>query len=332
MSGSGNSGGELVVVVVNYRTPGLTLRCMESLAEERREWGRFRVVLVDNASGDGSAEELGGAIRGRGWGEWIDFRLLGRNLGFAGGNNLVLEEELGKPSPAPFLLLLNSDTVVHRGCLRASVESLRRQGGAGAMSCLVLNEDGSVQNVCRRFPTPVREVVRAFGLPWVLPRVFGWGDLEDGGWDRRVVARDVDWISGAFFLARAEALRQVGLMDTEFFFYGEDCEWCWRFWRRGWRVWYDPAGQITHLGGGSSDSSRLLDRQRQRYRWGAWLLVQRKCFGAWAEGVVWGSYVLAAWLQLRREELAGRRGSQKAEEYRVRLEVLRELKPRRRAA
>ena len=313
---------QLAVVILNFRTPDVTIDCLKTLAAEYARWPRFRVVLVDNASGDDSVPRIGEAIRANDWTGWLDFRPFPKNLGFAGGNNVILREWLADPACAPYLLLLNSDTLVHPGCLEKSVAALEAEPGVGALSCQLLNRDGTVQNVCRRFPRPDRETVRAFGLPWVFPGRFQWADLEDAGWDRRAGPRDVEWISGAFFLARPEALRQAGVLDEDFFFYGEDCEWCHRIFRAGYRIRFDPSGEIVHLGGASSDSTRVRNRTRDIYTWKARFLTQRKCYGRLAEWWVRGCYIVVfaartLWLTLR-----GQAGTPKHAEMREGLSQL----------
>jgi GT2 family glycosyltransferase len=166
------------------------------------------------------------------------------------------------------------------------VEATRRDAGVGVMSCKVLNADGSIQNVTRRFPSPSRVAMMLAGLPWKLPRLFGWADCEDLGWDRERTARDVDWVGGAFMMIRSEVLERLGGLDESFFFYGEDVEFCRRAWRAGWRVRYEPVGSITHLGGASSDPGRLPERARSTHAWNGRYLVQRRCYGRVAAAVV----------------------------------------------
>lgn len=314
---------ELSIHVLNFRTAGLTVDCLETLAAERGSYGDFHVYLTDNASGDDSVGVLEGAIREKGWGEWVTFWPLERNLGFAGGNNESLRRVLAEPEVAPFQLLLNSDTLVHPGCLGASVAWMKAHERTGAFSCMLRNRDGSVQNVCRKFPRPDRETARALGLPYVLPRAFAWADLEDMGWEREgAESRVVEWVGGAFMLLRTEAVRQAGLMDERFFFYGEDCEWCFRLRRHGWEVRFDAGASITHLGGASSDTTRLLDKRREILTWKARFLVQRACYGRVAEVWVRGVYIYAFAMRVVWLALTGQRGTVKYESIRSGLSTL----------
>jgi GT2 family glycosyltransferase len=277
-----------------------------------------KAVIVDNASGDGSVGQIAEAITGERWSDWASVHEAPRNGGFAYGNNRGWE----RSTDAEYVLLLNSDTIVAPGCLQHCLSVMERDRLIGAMSCLVLNRDGSVQNVCRRFPNPLNQFLSAIGLPYRWPRFFGWANTEELNWDRRTVARDVDWIGGAFMLLRGDLIRRIGLLDEDFFFYGEDVELCHRIWKAGLRVYYDPGASITHLGGGSSDPSRLAAAQRSLHRWQARYLVQRKCYGAWAAWLVRLIDITAYSLRRLRLALSGQRRS---ERYRLVCDVLRLL-------
>ncbi len=289
---------KLAILILNFRTPQLTMDCLASLEMEVAGLGNgeVRVLLLDNASGDDSVPVLEEGIRERGWSAWVDLIAGDTNLGFAGGNSFLMERVLEMEEPPPFMLLLNSDTVVDSGCLEICLRAVQADPRIGAYSCMLRNGDGSVQNVARKLPTPVRATFHALGLPWTLPRLFGWADLDDRGWDREAGARDVEWIGGAFLLTRTDLVRKIGGLDNDFFFYGEDMEFCHRVRKAGHRVLFDPAGSITHLGGASSDPARLLDERKARYGWQARLLVQRKCYGRWAEGwTVWVHRSILRW-------------------------------------
>ena len=272
-------GMELVVIILNYRTPQCTIQCLESLARERANGLTLRVVLVDNASGDDSTACLSHAITHHQWSDWVILLPQPLNLGFSGGNNAGIRHALNHGSQSEYILLLNSDTMVHPGCLTASLARMREAPRIGALSCMVRNPDSSVQNVCRRFPRPDLETFRAIGLPHRYPKLFGWADLDDPKWNRETTAREVDWIGGAFMLLRADVLKAIGGLDETFFFYGEDVALCHEIRKRGWRIFFDPSGEITHLGGGSSDASRLMERRKLTLVWRARIQVQRKCYG-----------------------------------------------------
>lgn len=300
---------DLAIIIINFRTPQYTIDCLASLVPERADIPGLRVFLVENASGDDSADRIAAAITKYHWHSWVEFLPQKKNLGFAGGNNVAIRKILAEPNPPEFVLLLNSDTIVHRGCLKKTIERMRREPDIGNLSCMLRNRDGSVQNVCRKFARPDRETVRALGLPYMMPRLFRSADLEDLDWNRETTARDVEWIGGAFMLLRTEVLEKIGGLDETFFFYGEDTEFCHRIWQNGWRIYFDPAGEITHFGGGSSDPTRLADRRKVILTWIARFRVQEKCYGKLAAIWIRALYTISVSLNLFVMLLTGRKGS-----------------------
>jgi len=279
---------KLGVIILNYRTAGQTVACLESVCMQDEV--TLRAVVVDNGSGDESAQTIAAFIEKMKWGNWASVLPLEKNGGFAFGNNRGIET-VGE---VDYVVLLNSDTRLHDGCLKKCLAIMEADKGIGVMSGMLVGQDGSVQNAARKFPTPMRAMVSSLGLPWKWPRRFGWGDIQDWGWDRRTVRRDVDWLCGAFLFIRAAAMKQTGLLDEDFFFYGEDIEFCHRMGKSGFRCWYDPSAVITHIGGASgvADARGL----RSRADW----LVQRKCYGLGAAVLVGAVGRIAAGLRRRK--------------------------------
>jgi GT2 family glycosyltransferase len=271
----------LAVIVLNYRTPDLTAQCLRSLAPCLDEGGPgSRLLLVDNASGDDSVTLLRRVLKDTGLSARTTLIESGANLGFARGNNLALARLHDVDT---HVLLLNSDTIVRPGAIARCVQLLGARPEIGVVSCRLDNADGSPQANARRLPTPSRMTAQVFGLPYSFPRAFAWADLEDRTWDRLAECREVEWVGGAFMLIRGELLREVGGLDSGFFFYGEDAEFCHRVRRAGRRVWYEGSVSIVHLGGGSSDPVRLAAKVRDRCHWEARYLLQRRCYGRLAE-------------------------------------------------
>lgn len=300
---------ELAVVIINYRTPQCTIQCLASLARERAHYAGFCVILIDNASQDESNARLLEAILENHWAQWITFLPQTSNLGFSGGNNAAIQYAFQQPDPPEFLLLLNSDTLVHEDCLRRTLMRMRNTPKIGALSCMVRNADGTVQNVCRKFPNPLLETCRVLGLPYLVPKVFSWADTEDPHWDRLTTAKAVDWIGGAFMLLRSEALRAAGALDEDFFFYGEDTELCHRIHKQGWLVFFDPIAEITHLGGASSTPSQLPNLRKLELAWNAKLRIQHKCYGKPSALWMHAVYLVSITLNLISMWASGRQGS-----------------------
>lgn len=266
---------------MNFRTPTVTLDCLRSLEPEVAANPGTRVVVLDNGSGDDSVERIREGIAAQGWGSWCDLVAESNNWGFAGGNNRALDHA-NRGGGAEYVLLLNSDTLVHPGCLAYCLSVMDKDATIGTMTCLLLNRDGSPQNVCRKFPTPLRCLACSFSLPWRLPKLFGWANCDDPNWDRMTTVRDVDWLAGAFMLLRGDWIAKHGLLDERFFFYSEDVEICHRIWKSGFRCHYDPRARITHLGGASSDPSRMSTGKLNIHSWRGRYLAQRICYGWWA--------------------------------------------------
>jgi N-acetylglucosaminyl-diphospho-decaprenol L-rhamnosyltransferase len=300
---------DLLIVILNYRTVELTIQCLRSIFAHRGEVREMRVVVVDNGSADGSVERIEAEIAEQRWGDWCEVLALPNNVGFAAGNNRALQRLGASPNAYRYVLLLNSDTVLHAGTLRKSREIMETGATIGMMSCRLLSSDGATQNVTRRFPTPLRQMVCAFGLPWIWPGLFSWADVYDVPPVQLEIKRDCDWIGGAYMFIRAEALQQVGLLDESFFFYGEDIEFCHRFHQKGFRIHYDPSTSVTHIGGSSSDPMRMPRRQKDLYMWQSRYRVQRKCYGRYAAALVRCADVMAFAMRKMKLLLSGRRGS-----------------------
>jgi GT2 family glycosyltransferase len=235
---------ELEVVVVSHGAEALLRRCLRSLAEHPISSGEMRVTVVDSGSPDETPEMVAR--------EFPTVRLLRRgNIGFSAANNLALRE-----SEAAAMLLLNPDTEVYAGTLDAALARLRSEPRIGMVGVKLVTESGELDHACKRsFPTPLSALAHFTGI--------GRGEDAGGALGQYRAthldddeAGEVDAVNGAFMLCRAEAIREVGLLDEGYWLYMEDLDWCHRFWDAGWKVFYEPAGVALHVKGGSSASRR----------------------------------------------------------------------------
>jgi GT2 family glycosyltransferase len=231
-----NSGLTLEVVIVSHGAEALLRRCLRSLAEHPISAGEMRVTVVDSGSSDGTPDMVEV--------EFPEVRLLRRgNIGFSAANNLVLRQ-----SHAAAVLLLNPDTEVYAGTLDAALARLRSDERIGMVGVKLVTESGELDHACKRsFPTPLSALAHFTGVGGSQYRAAHLGDDEAG---------EVDAVNGAFMLCRAEAVREVGLLDEGYWLYMEDLDWCHRFWDAGWKVFYEPAGVALHVKGGSSPRRR----------------------------------------------------------------------------
>jgi GT2 family glycosyltransferase len=225
---------DLSIVIVNWNTRDLLRDWLQSI-EAGRGSLQLEVLVVDNASCDGSAE----MVRT----EFPQVQLIENkeNLGFAAGNNVALMKAAGR-----FVMLLNTDTLVHGTVLADAVAWLEAHPDVGVIGPRVLNSDGTDQPSCSAFPSLKFLTMQACGLT----KISRWDRYRMTGWDRSSELK-VDVISGAAMFVRREAMEDVGLLDEAFFFYGEETDWCHRFGRAGWGLVFVPIPEVTHFGGGA---------------------------------------------------------------------------------
>ncbi len=228
---------DLSIVIVNWNTSVLLRDCLHTVFAGL---GRLQaqVFVVDNASSDGSLAMLAAEF------PTVIALANSRNLGFAAANNVALARAKGR-----HVLLLNTDTLVHGSVLSHAVVWLDRHPDVGVMGPRILNRDGSAQVSSTKFPTLRNLILQMLGLTRLA--LFDVYRMER--WDR-MDEREVEVISGCAMFVRGTAMRQVGLLDDAFFFYGEETDWCRRFIKAGWKVVFAPVGEITHFGGGSVKS------------------------------------------------------------------------------
>jgi GT2 family glycosyltransferase len=234
---------DLEVIIVSHGAEDLLRRCLRSL-QEHPSSAESRVTVVDSGSPDSTPDMVER--------EFPQVRLIRcPNVGFSAANNLVLRE-----NAAGAVLLLNPDTEVYAGTLDAALARLRSDPGIGMVGCKLVTESGELDHACKRsFPTPLSALAHFTGIGRSAEagsslgqyRATHLGDDDPG---------EVDAVNGAFMLCRAEAVREVGLLDEGYWLYMEDLDWCKRFWLAGWRVFYEPAGVALHVKGGSSGKRR----------------------------------------------------------------------------
>lgn len=230
----------LAVVILNYNRADLLADCLVSIYTHPTRCA-LAVWVVDNASSDGSAA----MVRARfPQAQLIESPL---NGGFSHGNNLALRAILHPQSPSPdYILLLNNDTVVPAGALDGLVDYLEAHPEVGAVGPKLLLPDGSLDLACRRsFPTPEVSFYRMTGLARLFPRSrrFGRYNMTYLDPDQET---EVDAVVGACMLLRARVIREVGLLDEQFFMYGEDLDWAYRIKQYGWKIVYYPQVTVHH--------------------------------------------------------------------------------------
>lgn len=257
---------ELSIIIVSYNTRADLEACLDSLAAHPPKL-RHEVVVVDNASTDGSAEAAtarGGAVR---------LIRLPANVGFAAGNNAGIRQSSGE-----LILLLNSDTIVPAGAIDALIGRLEATSAAAAGPKLV-DDAGRPELSFGPMISPFAEAwqkalvsLHARGMPLV------------SRWVERATARErfVDWVSGAALIVHRQDAEAVGLLDERFFLYTEDVDFCASLRARGRKILFTPFARITHLRGRSRATapaimnvayrrSQLAFYAKHHPRWVPWL-------------------------------------------------------------
>jgi GT2 family glycosyltransferase len=204
---------------------------------------RFEVIVVDNASSDGSADMVRTEFA-----EKVKLIQNEVNRGFGAAHNQAIAESRGR-----YVFLLNPDCrIIDDNALRRMVEYMDSHLDIGMLGPKVVYPDGRLQFSARRFPTFAAALFRHTPLGRFFPhnRFVRKYLMED--WDHRETA-DVDWLSGAALMIRKKTIEEIGLLDERFFMYVEDMDWCKRAHMYGWRVVYYPEAEVSHRIGASSD-------------------------------------------------------------------------------
>ena len=224
---------KLSVVIVNYNVCNYLTACIDSVAKGL-EGIEAEVFVVDNNSTDNSIEVVSRDY------PWVHLIYNIENLGFSKANNIAIRQSAGE-----YVLLLNPDTVVEQDTLHHVITFMDEHPEAGAAGVKMHNADGSLAPESRRaVPTPLVAARKMLGF---TKRYY----MSHLSWD---VPGQIQVVSGAFFMIRRKALEQVGLLDEDFFMYGEDIDLSYRLLKGGWQNWYLPYS-IIHYKGQSTQKS-----------------------------------------------------------------------------
>ena len=247
----------LSVIIVVWNAKSYVLECLESLREHcRHAYGE--VIVVDNASTDGTPELIERCFP--------EFRLIrnDENLGFAKANNIGIQHSRGE-----FVCLINSDVKFTSDCFTPMLKYLSEHPDVSMLGPQSLWPNGEVRRSTMHFPTVWNSFCRALGLHRIF-KVPIFSGLETGGFDHRST-RPVQVLVGWFVAVRRSAINRVGLLDTQFFIYGEDVDWCYRFHMCREKVVFFAGAQAIHYGGASSSNAPLRFFLEQRYsEWQYW--------------------------------------------------------------
>lgn len=254
---------DISIIILNYNTRDLLRDCLRSVLTSQMSGG-YEVIVVDNRSTDQSAEMVEREFPG------VMLIRSPRNGGFSHGNNQGLRLAAGR-----YVMLLNPDTVLPPDALPVLVSFMDQTPEAGVCGPRLVRADGTLDLACRRsFPTPEVSLYRLLGLSKLFPKSPRFARYNLTFLDEHKSA-EVDAVVGACMIVRAEAISQAGLLDEQFFMYGEDLDWAYRIKQLGWKVFYNPAVTVLHYKRESS-RQRPVKTIVEFYR--AMLVFHRKHF------------------------------------------------------
>jgi GT2 family glycosyltransferase len=236
---------EISIIIVSWNCRQMLAGCIKSL-QAQMSADDAEIIVVDNASTDGTAQMIREEF------PQVCLIASSSNLGFAEGNNRGLKVSKGR-----YLCLINPDVVVGEDCISRMLAFLKQHSDIGMLGPQIIGADGLVQRSCMRTPSLWNQFCRAAALDVLVKRsrLFGGYLMTDFRHDE---VRDVDILNGCFWMVTREALDEVGWLDSRFWLYGDDVDWCRRFHDVAWRVVFFPQAQAVHYGGESSKQAPLF--------------------------------------------------------------------------
>jgi len=301
---------DISILIVSWNVRELLLGCLAALPEAVGDDFSYEVIVVDNGSKDGTVA----AVRET----FPDVRIIANadNRGFTGGNNQALAAARGH-----YLFLLNPDTKPLPGSIARLARYLENHPETGMVGPRLWYGDGSPQPSRRRFPTLATLFTESTIIQHYFPGLglFARYTLADVPDDQE---QEVDWLVGAALMARREVYEQIGGLDETFFMYSEELDWCKRAKDAGWRIAYEPAAEIIHYEGKSSEQAVA---RRDIAFFSSRVAYTRKHFGrAWAEALRW--WLLATfifqWLREGAKWLVGHKRALRAQRMTAYQQVL----------
>jgi GT2 family glycosyltransferase len=230
----------LSICIVNWNTKDFLRECLASIEEFPPRGDSYEIIVVDNASSDGSAEMVKS--------EFPKARLIASetNLNFAGGCNVAMNSSKGEQ-----ILLLNPDTRVEKSTFTNALVFLENTPDAGAIGIRQVSPDGKTQQSVRGFPTPQSLAWEILGLSRLFPKSVRFGAYRASWIDYDHPAL-VDQPMATFLMIRREVYSEIGGMDESFPLFFNDVDLCKRILDSGWKIYYTPDAKIWHYGGGGT--------------------------------------------------------------------------------
>lgn len=278
----------ITIVIVNFRTSELVIDCLDSLAPEVASKPGVRVIVVDNASQDGSAGCITAAIEARGWRDWAQVMESSVNGGFGAGCNVGIRAARQRTEPVELIWLLNPDTRVRPGALAAILAFMTANPAVGIAGTMIEEADGAPWPFAFRFPSILGEIERGMRLGPVSRLLARHAVL------RRMSDQPerVDWVSGASMCVRRGVFDRIGLFDEGYFLYYEETDFCRAARAAGWPIWYLPQARIMHIAG---QSTGVTARDAPLRRMPTYWFESRRRYFSKNHGLIYATMADLAW-------------------------------------
>ena len=230
---------EVSIIIVNWNTRDILRDCLDSFYETKNNLS-YEIIVVDNASTDDSVKMIVS--------DYPEVKVIqnNENRGFAAGNNQGILEAKGT-----YVLLLNTDTIILDNAITKMVRFADAHPESAIVGCRVLNKNRTLRSTRFMYPSVLNMILSTVYLNKIFSNHKFFGRERMSGFDADHV-HEPEVVSGCCMLARKEAIQQVGMLDEQYFMYGEETDWCYRFAKTGWKISFTPDAEIIHLGGASS--------------------------------------------------------------------------------
>jgi GT2 family glycosyltransferase len=232
---------DLSVIILSYNTQNFLQDCLRSIEKVDKKGLGIEIIVVDNASQDDSAKVVKKDF------PQVKLMVNKKNLGFSAGNNRGIAKASGK-----YVLILNPDTIMEKETIASMYQYMEENPNVGASTCRIELPNGKLDLVCHRgFPTPWRAFCHFSGLEKLFPKSKYFSGYVLGHLPLNKV-HPIDSGTGAFLFVRKKAGEEINWFDEDYFWYGEDLDFCYRLKQKNWRVMYVPITKILHYRGASS--------------------------------------------------------------------------------
>ena len=232
---------DVSIVIVNYNTKDFLISCLSSIKKNISNTLSYEVIVVDNNSSDDSVDSV---KKMNNQPDGLKIIVNEENFGFSKANNIGLKKTNGR-----YVLFLNADTLIKNNVIGRMFDFMESKKDVGAATCILRMPNGKIDDATHRgFPTPWNAFTHFSGLSNIFPKSMFFNGYNLG-WKNMDSVHEIEALAGAFMFVRKEAGDDAGWWDEDYFFYGEDVDFCYMLKQKGWKIYFLPDIEITHFKG-----------------------------------------------------------------------------------